>query len=101
MHHAVALAGTDDRDVIDAGGEIWKQVRDFDSALAVFPKRAPGAEQLRGRLDELILRFAEFLRARLARELVQQRLRIECLHVARSAGHEQENDRLRLRRKMR
>ena len=47
-------------------------------------------------VDELILRLAELGRPLLAVELVQQRLGVERLQVARSAGHEQEDDRLRL-----
>ena len=46
--------------------------------------------------DELILRFAELGRPLLPVELVQQRLGIERLQVARPARHEQEDHRLGL-----
>ena len=52
-------------------------------------------------LDELVLGLAELLGPRLAVELVEQRLGVERLQVARPAGHEQEDDRLRLGREVR
>ena len=55
------------------------------------------AENARLRIDVLILRVAELRRALLAVQLVQQRLGVEGLQVGRAAGHEQEDDRLRLR----
>ena len=54
------------------------------------------AEQLGVAVDELILRFAELRRSRLAVQLVEQRLGIERFQVARSAGHEQKDDGLGL-----
>ena len=47
-------------------------------------------------VDELIFALAEAGRPLLPVQLVQQRLGIERLHVAGPAGHEQEDDRLRL-----
>ena len=84
----VAVARADDGEVVDALGRVREQVGDFDAALAVFLKRALGAEQLAHPSDELILRLAELRRPRLAVQLVQQRLGIEGLEVARPAGHE-------------
>ena len=52
------------------------------------------AEQLRLAFDELNLASPNCCGPRLARQLVQQRLGIERLHVARAARHEQEDDRL-------
>ena len=54
------------------------------------------AEQPGIRLDELVLRLAELRRPRLAVQPVEQRLGIEGFQMARAAGHEQEDDRLRL-----
>ena len=89
----VAVARADHGDVVDAAGDVREEVGDLDAALAVLPERPPGAEQPGVALDELILRLAELLRARLAVELVQQRLGIERLEMARPAGHEQEDHR--------
>ena len=96
VDHHVAVAGADDRDIVDALGEVREQVGDFDAALAVAFEGALGAEQSRFVVDELILRFAELGRPLLAVELVQQRLGIEGVHVAWTAGQEQEDHRLGL-----
>ena len=64
---------------------------------AVLGELARRAEQLGVALNKLIFRLAKLRRPRLAVELVQQRLGIERLQVAGTAGHHQEDDRLRFR----
>ena len=64
--------------------------------LAVLLERALGAQNARLGIDVLILHFAEFGRALLAVQLVEQRLGVEGLQVRRPARHEQEDERLRL-----
>src|SRR5262249_10768783 len=85
------MAGTDNREVVNALGRVRKQVRDLDSALAVLLESSPRTEQLRVALDELVLGLGKFLRPRLPFELVEQWLGIERIKVARAAGHEQED----------
>jgi hypothetical protein len=63
--------------------------------FAALLERALGAENARIRIDVLILHIAKFRRALLPVQLVQQRLRVEGLQMRRSAGHEQEDHRLR------
>src|SRR5947209_1088857 len=63
-------------------------------------ENATGSEQLGVALDLLILNFAELLGTPLTFELVQERLGIKRLQMAWTAGHEQEDDRARLGRKM-
>ena len=94
VHHHVAMAGADHRHLVDPFRHVRKQVGDFDPALTVFFERALRAEQLGGLFNELVFRLAEFRRARLAVEFVEQRLGVERFDVARPARHEQENDRL-------
>ena len=92
----VALARADDREVVHAGRDMRKEVGNLDAALTVSLERAFGAEGLRGRRDGLVCHVAGRLRGRLAPELVEQRFRIKRLHLARAAGHEQKDHRLRL-----
>src|SRR5262245_35356160 len=94
MHDHVAEAGTDYRKVIYALRQIGEQIGDINAALTVLAKRPPRAEELRFGADELVARFAEFLRARLAAQFVQERFGIECFEMARPASHEQEDHRL-------
>ena len=68
---------------------------------AVLRELAGRAEQLGALRDELVLGLAELCRPRLAVELVQERLGVERVEVARPAGHEQEDDALRLRLEVR
>jgi hypothetical protein len=90
MHRA------NDAAVIDDARDVWERLADVDPALAVFRKRewrrnesaAFGLlEQLTGRLLSLILS--------------QRRLGIECIHMRRTAIHEEEDDALRTRCEMR
>ena len=94
----VAVARPDHGDVVDATGDVGEEVGDFDAALPILSERATGAQQPGVTLNLLILHVAELFRARLALELVQQRLGIEGLEMAGPSGHEQEDHRGRLGR---
>src|SRR5207249_3492489 len=82
--------------VVDAAGEVREQVGDLDAALPRLLKRPSGAEESGVLSDELVLGLAEFLGPGLPMELVQKRLGVECLQVARAASHEEEDDGARL-----
>jgi hypothetical protein len=69
--------------------------------LAVFGEFPRGTEQLGIGPDELIASLAEFPGPGLAMELVEKRLGVEGFEMARPAGHEQEDDRLRFGGKVR
>jgi hypothetical protein len=69
--------------------------------LTVFLEGPFGPQDLRVAFHELVLRFTEFFRARLAMQFIQQGFGIKRLQVGRTAGHEQENHRLCSRRLMR
>jgi hypothetical protein len=101
VNDRVAVAGTNDGDIIDAGSDVGKEVRDFGPALAVPAERAPAAEELGVAGDELIFRLAELGRPALAVELVQERFGVERFQVAGTAGHEEEDDGPRLRLEVR
>ena len=85
---------------IHARGDISGKRSETSMPLWPYLRKCVWCRADRRGLDELIFRFAEFLRTRLSDELIQQRLRIKRLDVAGAAGHEKKNDRLRLRREM-
>src|SRR5262245_28182441 len=91
MNHHIAVAGADHRHIIDALAEVWEQIRDFDSALAVSLERAFCAQQFCIGAHELIFRFTETGRALLPIQFIQQRFGIESFHVTRSATEEEED----------
>jgi hypothetical protein len=64
-------------------------------------KGAFRAEEFGILLHELVFHFAELLRSRLAVQLVEERLRIEGLDMARASSHEKKDDRFGLRRTVR
>src|SRR5262249_5975553 len=68
--------------------------------LAILPPPAVAAQAERVLLEELAVDSAEAGRARLAVELVQLGLRVEQVHMARPADHEQEDAPLRPRREV-
>ena len=88
-----------ERDVVDAGGEVREQVADHLAALAVgleFPLRPDDAAFV------LLATPAERLHGdRLAVEIVELRLVVERVDLARAAVHEQEDDALGLRSEVR
>src|SRR5262249_40917348 len=99
MDDHVAVARTDDGDVVDASAHVGKQIRNFDAALSVFAERAFRPQQPRVALDELVLGLAELFGPGLAIELIQERLGTNRSDVTGAAGHEEEDPRAGLRRK--
>src|SRR5262245_25244255 len=73
-----------------------KEIGDLQAALAVLLERALAAQEPRVGPDERILRFTELVWLLLPVELIEERLGIEGVDVARAPRHEQEDDRLRL-----
>ena len=71
MDDHVAVAGAQDRDVVDAAGGMRQQVRHLDARAAVSLERPLRTEELGVRLYELVLGFAELRRSRLSVQLVQ------------------------------
>ncbi len=96
MNDSVAVARSDDRQLIGTSGQAREKIGDFHAALAVFRKGAAGAQQFRTLLDELVFGVTEFFGARLAFQSVQQGFGVESFQVAGAACHEQEDDRLGL-----
>ena len=95
MNEGIVVAGAHDGQVIGVARDVLEQVGNLQSGLAVSLKRESRAHQLRiGRLDELQRQIVGFeaVGQRLAIALLQLRFRIESVHVARAALHEQEND---------
>ena len=70
------------------------------AALAVLGELERAAHQRAGVLDDLDL-AGDLVEVRLAVMLVEHRLGVEQVHLARAAVHEQVDDRLRLRREVR
>ncbi len=101
VHYLVALARTDDRQVIHAGRQMGEQVGNLDSAFAVFLECPFRAQEFRIGLNELVLRLAKLGGPPLAVEFIQKRLRVKRFELARAAGHEQKNHRPGLGRMMR
>src|SRR5262249_1453749 len=95
------MTGADNRDVVHTLGEVWKQIRDLDTAFAVSLERALCAEQFCIGAHELVFRFAETRRSLLPMKFIEQRLGIEGFQVAGAATEEKEDYRLRLCRLMR
>ncbi len=91
-----------DRDVIDHLGGVRKQLRQLRAALAMLREGVFRAEQFRVGVDECCsIALQQFRRRQGPVELGQLRFKIKHLQVTGGAGHEQENDVLRLGRKMR
>ena len=91
---AVGFAGTDDREVVGAGGDVRDPVGEPLAGLAVlFPGALRGEQRGFGfahRRDD----GAEAVGQALAGQLVQQRLGVEEVHLRRTAFHEEEDDAL-------
>jgi len=97
----VAVAGADDGHVVHTLGHVGEQIRDFNSRLSVLLKRAPSAEEAGILFQELRPDGPETLRQRLAFQLIEQRLRIERVHLAGTACLKKKNHRLSLGRQRR
>ena len=96
-----AHARADQRDVVGVPVQVRHQVRHVHARLAVLAPLAMAAQAERVALEELAVDLAEAGRQRLAVEPVQERLGVEQVHLARTAGHEQEDAALGLRGEMR
>ena len=101
VHGAVGVEAADEADVVHALRDVREQRRDVAPALAVFLELPGTPQQRRIALRELADDRAVALGQRLAVELLERRLRVERVDLARPADHEQEDDRLRLRREVR
>jgi hypothetical protein len=88
----------DEAKIVHASGDVREQFADGRAALAVAGEAPWGSEQI-PRLRSLQLWLGE--RERLALHLGELRLRIEQVHVRWAAGHEEEDDALRFRGKLR
>ena len=86
-----------DGDVVDDLGEVRQQFGDFGAALAVLFELEFRAEQLGIGIDERgAIAFQEFGRRKSAVEFGELRLVVEKFKMAGRAGHEEEDDVLRL-----
>ena len=100
MDHAVGVARADQRDVVGVRVQVRHEVRHVHPRLAILAPLAVAAQAERVALEELAVNLAEAGRQRLRVEPVQERLGVEQVHLARAAGHEQENAALGLGREM-
>jgi hypothetical protein len=93
----VRVHRADDRDVINAPGDVGEQIADFDAALAVIFKLEWRLKRRAG----AALGFEIVHRQRLAVEFGENRFGIKRVNVRRSAIGKNVNDALGLARKMR
>ena len=94
MVDAVRLAGTDDREVIGAGGDVRDPVGEPLAGLAVLLPLALRSEEGRLGFAHRGDDRAETVGQALAGQFVQQRLWVEEVHLRRTAFHEKEDDAL-------
>ena len=91
---AIGRAAADDRDVVDAGGDFGIPIADPCARLAMLPELALAAEQIGvGGAAHRRHWPHETIGQRLAGQLVERRLGIEQVDVARPAVHEAPDDR--------
>ena len=104
LHHRAAVSRVgavhrmDHAQVIDAARDVRKEFAHRQAALAVLLELPRRLQQVARRI-ELHARLGK--RQRLAVVTIEQRLRIERVHLRRPAGHEQKDDSLGPREKMR
>src|SRR5438477_51933 len=101
MGDAVAVTAPQDAQLINVPRDMWEEVRNFDSRLAVFTEGAERRKQLVFCHVAPRLERAERFRNRLTGEANEVRLRIEQIDVAWTSRHEQENDVANSRREVR
>ena len=77
----IGMHGADDNEVIGAGGDIWKEIADFEAALSVFREAKGGAKRGAGSS----FRFEVFHGKGFSMEAGEFWLWIESVHVSRSA----------------
>ena len=98
MDHAIGITRSDQRDIVGVSVQVRDQVRHVHSRLPILAPLAVAAQAERVGLEKLAVNLAEAGRQRLRVEPVQERLGVEQIHLARAAGHEQENAALGLGR---
>ena len=96
VHDHIAVHGADHAEIVDDLRLVGEEVGDFDARLAVLLEGSLAAQNARFGIDVLVLHFAELGGALLAAELIEQRLGVPGLQVRRTAGHVDEDERLRL-----
>jgi len=101
MIQAVAPARTKHGDIVDALGDVRQPIGDPQSALAVPLPFARGGEHRRFELSHGRDHAFESRRQRLAGELIDHRLVVESIDMARPAFREQEDHALGPRGEMR
>src|SRR3954449_10161474 len=96
MREPLVMTRPDHRQVVGTLRGMREEVRNVQARLPVFLERSPGCEKY-GLPELCILKIgiAKAFRWMLAVQLPQQRLRIEGIHVAGAALHEQRDDALR------
>ena len=99
MREAVRVARTNNRHIVDVTGQIGEQVGNLDPRLAM-PGELVSAGEQRAGIAHLEQGVAIERRDRLASVLIQGRLGIEQIDLARSAVHEQIDASLGPRREM-
>src|SRR5262245_17743150 len=98
MVESVVVTTAEHRELVRVFLQVRKRIRDRDARLpAVREVDLAAEEQLLGHVGELRRNLSKTLRHFLPGELVEQRLRVERLHLARATGHHEEDDVLRLR----
>src|ERR1043166_9229919 len=95
MYNAIAVARTYDCEFVGAASGMRKEIGDVDAALPVFGESAGAAEGAGIGLNELVVGLPELGGPRLSVQSTEQRLGIERFQMAWTAGHEQEDDRVR------
>ncbi len=100
VDHAVGVARANQCDIIGVRVEMRDEVGHVHPRLSELAPLAVAAQAKRVGFEELAVNLAEAGRQRLRVEAVQKRLGVEQVHLAGTAGHEQENTALGLRRQM-
>ena len=91
VNHAVGVAGPQDRNAVGVRVHVRHQVRHVHARVAVLAPLAMTAQAKRVVFEKLAVNLAEAGGQRLGVEPIQERLGVEQIHLARPAGHEQEN----------
>ena len=97
----LAVHGTDQRDVVDALGQVRQQLGDLHAALAGALELVGRGKQRAGVLAVRKMAKLSSLLGAVPARLCQRRLGIEQVHLAGAAVHEQMNDGFGLGRELR
>ena len=102
MRESLVEVGTHDGKLVSLRGHVREQVGHFQAGLPVALERPPGAQQRPlEKLAVLEVFVAKAVGRQLPVQLVQQRLGVERIHVARAALHEEVDHSLGCRRQRR